>query len=109
MVRADLDEVCRWLDIPTAADRRDWQQTREQLENTVGETPFAIWLAPVELIAVESNRTLVLAAPRETAGWTSNRFGRALAACASRVGREARFAEEPVFDQILAYALTRLR
>jgi hypothetical protein len=107
MVRVDLDEVCRGLDIPTAADRRDWQQTREQLENTVGETTFAIWLAAVELIAVESNRTLVLAAPRETAGWTSNRFGRALAACASRVGREARFAEEPERHAVGADALRR--
>ena len=95
MVRVDLDEIRRGLEIPTAGDRRDWQQTRELLEATVGETTFAIWLAPVGLIAVDGDRRLVLAAPPATAGWVSSRFGRVLAACASRVGREVRFAEAP--------------
>jgi hypothetical protein len=94
MVRVDLDEVHRGLEIPTASDRRDWQQTRELLGETVGESTFAIWLKPVELIAVDGDRRFVLAAPPATAGWVSNRFGRLLAACASRVGREVRFAEE---------------
>jgi hypothetical protein len=95
MVRVELDEVRRGLEIPTAGDRHDWQQTRELLEETVGESTFAIWLEPVELIAVDGDRTFVLAASPAIAGWVRPRFGRALAVCASRVGREARFAEEP--------------
>ncbi len=78
MVRVDLDEVRRGLEIPTAADRRDWQQIRELLEATVGESTFEIWLEPVELIAVDGERRLVLAAPPATAAWTSRRFGRVL-------------------------------
>ena len=50
-VRVDLDEVRRGLEIPTAADRCDWQQTRERLEATVGEGTFAIWLEPIVLAA----------------------------------------------------------
>jgi hypothetical protein len=95
MVRVDLDEVRRGLEIPTAGDRRDWQQIRELLAGTVGESTFAIWLEPVELIAVDRDQKFVLAVPPATAGWTSKRFGRVLAACAARVGRELRFAEEP--------------
>ncbi len=94
MVRVDLDEVRRGLEVPTAGDRRDWQQIRELLEGTVGESAFEIWLESVELIAVDGDRKFVLAAPPATAAWTSKRFGRVLAACASRVGREVRLAEE---------------
>jgi hypothetical protein len=107
MVRVDLDEVRRGLEIPTAADRRDWQQTRELLEEMVGDTTFAIWLEPVELIAVDGDRKFVLTAPPATADWTSTRFGRVLAACASRVGREVRFAEEPERHAVVPDALRR--
>jgi len=94
-VRVDLDGVHRGLRIPTAEDRRDWQHIREVLEDRVGESTFAIWLEPVELIAIDGDRRFVLAVPPATAGWTSERFGRVLAACASRVGRAVRFADEP--------------
>jgi len=94
-VRIDLDEVRRGLGIPTAADRGDWQQIRELLEEAVGESTFAIWLEPTELIAIDDERRLVIAVPTETASWTVKRFGRLLARCAERVGRELRFASEP--------------
>ena len=55
---------------------------------------FAIWLEPVGLIAIDSDQRLVLAAPAPTAAWTTKRFGRLLAATASEVGREVRFASE---------------
>ena len=107
MVRVDLDEVRRGLEIPTAADRRDWQQTRELLEETVGESTSAIWLEPVEVIAVDGDQKLILAAPSATAGWVSNRFGRVIAACASRGGCEVRFAEEPERHAVVPDAPSR--
>jgi hypothetical protein len=95
LVRIDLDAVRRGLGIPTAEDRRDWRRIGELLKTKVGESQFDIWLEPVELIAIDSARKLVLAVPPESAGWTRERFGRVLAACASSVTREVRFADEP--------------
>jgi hypothetical protein len=95
MVPVDLDAVRRGLGMPTAEDRRNWQRIRDLLKAKVGESRFDIWLEPVELIAIDSDRKLVLAVPPATAGWTRGRFGWVLAACASSVGRDVRFAEEP--------------
>ncbi len=92
--RIDLDEVRRGLGIPATADRSDWQRIRELLEETVGESTFAIWLEPVELIAVDGEFRLVLALPSATGAWTTKRFGRLLANCSARVGRELRLADE---------------
>jgi hypothetical protein len=94
-VRIDLDEIRRRLGMPSTADRGDWQQIRELLEATVGESTFAIWLEPAELIAVDHERRLVIAVPAATASWTRERFGRLLTRCAERVGRDLRFASEP--------------
>ena len=94
LVRIDLDEVRRGLGIPTAADRGDWQRIRELLEEAVGESTFAIWLEPTELIAIDDECRLVVAVPTATASWTVKRFGRLLARCAERVARELRFAAE---------------
>jgi DnaA-like protein len=94
-VRIDLDEVRRRLGMPNAVDRRDWQQIRELLEEAVGESTFAIWLEPAELIAVDDERRLVIAVPAATASWTRDRFGWLLTSCAERVGRGLRFASEP--------------
>jgi hypothetical protein len=95
LIRIDLDEVRRGLGIPTAADRGAWQRIRELLEETVGESTFAIWLDPLELIAVDGDCRLVLAVPSATAEWTVKRFGRLVANCSARVGRELRLADEP--------------
>jgi hypothetical protein len=94
-VRIDLDEVRRRLGMPSTVDRGDWQQIRELLEATVGESTFAIWLEPAELIAVDDERRLVVAVPESTASWTRDRFGRLLITCSERLGRELRFASEP--------------
>jgi hypothetical protein len=107
MVRVDLNEVRRGLGIQTAEDRRDWQRVRKLLEAKVGESQFDIWLEPVELIAIDSDRKLVLALPPATAGWTRERFGRVLAACASSVGREVRFADQPELCALGAEAPSR--
>ena len=95
LVRIDLDEVRRGLGIPTAADRGDWQRIRELLEVMVGESTFAFWLEPTELIAIDDECRLVVAVPTATASWTVKRFGRLLARCAEGVGRGLRFASEP--------------
>jgi hypothetical protein len=95
MVPVDLDAVRRRLGIPTAGDQSDWQQIRELLTAKLGKSQFEIWLGPVELIAIDRDRKLVLALPPATAGWVRERFGRVLAACASSEGREMRFAEKP--------------
>jgi hypothetical protein len=95
MVRVNLDEVRRALGRPTAADRADWQRIRKLLEPAVGESTFAIWLDPLELIAIDGERRLVVAAPGPAAPWTRTRFGRLLASFATQLGRELRFASEP--------------
>jgi hypothetical protein len=95
MVPVDLDAVRLGLGTPTAADRDDWQRIRQRLEGMVGESTFAIWLEPAELIAVDGDRRLVVAVPAATASWTTARFGRLMARCADRAGRELRFASEP--------------
>lgn len=91
----DLDAIRRGLGVPTAEDRHDWNQIRDHLKNTLGESQFDIWLEPVELVASDSDRVLVLALPAATAAWLRDRFGGVLAASASSVGREMRFAERP--------------
>jgi hypothetical protein len=95
MVPVDLDAVRRGLGIPTPEDRDDWQRIRQLLEGTVGESTFAIWLEPAELIAVDGDRRLVVAVPAAMASWTTERFGRLMARCADRVARDLRFASEP--------------
>jgi hypothetical protein len=93
-VRVDLDEIRRVLGVPTTEDLRIWRQVRSQLQRRVGEDMFSIWLAPVELIATDSDERLVLAAPAPTAEWTTARFTRLIAATASAIGRDCRFANE---------------
>jgi hypothetical protein len=95
LVPVDLDAVRRGLGVPTAEDRHDWNRIRDHLKNTLGESQFDIWLNRVELVASDSDRVLVLALPAATAAWLRDRFGRVLAASASSVGREMRFAERP--------------
>jgi hypothetical protein len=91
-VRVDLDEISRGLAVPTPADLRVWREVRARLQRRFGEDMFAMWLQPVELIAIDCDRRLVLAAPAPTADWTSTRFSQLIAAVASELGGDARFA-----------------
>jgi hypothetical protein len=93
-VRVDLDEVRRGLAVPSSEDRNVWRRIRDRLQRRVGESMFAIWLEPVELIAIDCDQRLVLAPPTTTAAWISKRFGRLLTATSSELGREFRFANE---------------
>jgi hypothetical protein len=56
---------------------------------------FAIWLEPLELIAIADEGSLVVSAPSATRSWVRDRYGPLLRARAERVGRELRFADEP--------------
>jgi hypothetical protein len=93
-VRVDLDEVRRSLGLPTADDRRDWQRIRDLLRARVGDSSFEIWLEPIELIAVDSQRALLVDTRQAIAGWARSRYGGLIASCACEAGRPLRFAEE---------------
>jgi DnaA N-terminal domain len=93
-VRIDLDEVRRRLGLPTATDHEDWRRTGTLLREAVGESVFAIWLEPIELIAIDSQDALVIAPPPATRDWIQKRFGRLLSECVRRVSRELRFAND---------------
>jgi hypothetical protein len=94
LVPVDLAAVRRGLDPPGPGDREDWEQIRELLGARLGEDMFAIWLGPLELIALDAG-VLVIAAPSETVSWVRDRYGRLLSDTAERTGRELRLAEEP--------------
>jgi hypothetical protein len=94
LVPVDLAAVRRRLDPPGLTDRDDWQRIRELLQARLGEDMFAIWLGPLELIAVDAS-VLVIAAPPETVSWVRDRYGRLLSATAEQTGRELRLADEP--------------
>jgi hypothetical protein len=70
---------------------------------------FEIWLGPLELVAVDLEDILVVAAPPETAGWVTRRFGRVLDGAAQRAGRSVRVADalerkaaEPLVGAVVA-------
>ncbi|MFZ1992612.1 MAG: DnaA N-terminal domain-containing protein, partial [Solirubrobacteraceae bacterium] len=94
-VRIDLDEVRRGLGIPSAADRNDWEQIRKRLREVAGDSTFEIWLKPLELIAIDPTRALVIASPAATSGWVAQRFAQLLARCAEQQARALRLAAEP--------------
>ncbi len=80
-----------------AAGKKDctaWAEIRRLLFETVGESTFDIWLAPLELLAVDRDGRLVLGAPAVTDSWLRKRFGRLLARSAESVGHELRLADQ---------------
>jgi hypothetical protein len=94
-VRVDLAEVRRGLGLPAAEDRAGWERIRSTLLEALGESTFALWIEPLELIAVDRSGALVIAAPPDTVSWVQARFGRIIAAFAQRVGHQLRLADEP--------------
>ena len=92
-VNVNLDEVRRTLGVPGPSDHADWKRIRTLLAEAVGESTFAIWLEPVELIAIDADGALVLHAPPELRGWLQERFGRVVAQAAERAGRATRMAD----------------
>ncbi len=94
LVTVDLEAVRARLAAVEAADRAAWDQVRMLLLEAVGKGTFEIWLARLELIAVDYDRRLVIAAPEVTSAWVRERFGPLLERCAARAGRAVRFAEQ---------------
>src|SRR5581483_1864515 len=65
---------------PSAA----WAAIRDELRRTLGDSAYEIWIAPLELRALEA-QSLRLAAPKATQNWVATRYGRILEACAKTV------------------------
>ena len=61
-----------------------WHEIRAELRRMVGESTYEIWLAPLEVKAMDGAQ-LLLEAPPATQAWVAKRFGRALETCARTV------------------------
>jgi hypothetical protein len=92
-VTLDLAELRAGLAAGNDFERAAWENVRTLLREAVGETTFEIWLAPLQLIAVDRAGTLVVAAPEATAAWVRSRFGRLLDRAATSAGRSLRIAD----------------
>jgi chromosomal replication initiator protein len=57
---------------------------RAELRRVLGDSTYEIWIAPLEVRALEQHQ-LLLAAPPATYSWVAGRFGRVLEACAQTV------------------------
>ncbi len=79
------------MDLPAQLEPGStWREIRAQLRLTVGESSYEIWLAALELKAVDG-ATLLLQAPPATQSWVAKRFGSAIETCARAViGDQAR-------------------
>jgi hypothetical protein len=92
-VAVDSREVCAGLVSPGGNDDRDWKRIRELLATKVGESMFEIWLAAIELRAVDADGALVLVAPDATREWVQGRYQRLIAGAAEQLGRVAVIAD----------------
>lgn len=61
-----------------------WAQIRAELREALGESAYEIWIAPLELKALEQG-LLLLQAPVATQGWIAERYGAILERCARAV------------------------
>ena len=61
-----------------------WRAIRAQVRQTIGDSTFDIWIAPLEAKAWDGD-VLVIEAPRATQAWVAKRFGRILETCARAV------------------------
>jgi DnaA N-terminal domain len=94
VVAVDLGTVRERLRAAEEEDLAAWEQVRALLPEAVGESTFEIWLAPLALIAVDLEGTLIVSVPAETIGWVARRFGRILDGAARRAGRGLHIADE---------------
>jgi len=93
-VTVELDEARRQVFAPDQAAVSTWQQTRCEVERLVSGTAFAIWLSPLELLAMDPNGVLLLGGPEATRGWISGRYGPLLDRAGQRAGRPVRLATD---------------
>ncbi len=74
----------------TSEPRSAWIEIRAELQRTVEEAEFEIWLSPLQPGSWDGD-VLLLNAPAGTQAWVAKRFGATLQACARDVlGQEAR-------------------
>jgi chromosomal replication initiator protein len=83
------------LELPANREPVDaWREIRAELRRVLGESTYSIWIAPLEVKALERS-ALLLKAPPATQAWVAKRFGRILETCASAVlGEQVRVAVE---------------
>jgi hypothetical protein len=105
-VLVDVAAACATLRPPGPVDVNDWQRTQALLAATVGEDTFAIWLAPLELRAVNATGTLVVTAPPDTASWIRSRYVTAIQAAAHHAGRDVLLADDMLAAAIGAGGMT---
>jgi hypothetical protein len=92
-VPVDVDAVCAGMTRPGPADDLDWQRMRQLMAERLGESMFEIWLAPIELCAVDGDGTVILVAPQEMRAWVVQRYQSVIDGAARMVGRRARIAD----------------
>ncbi|MDQ2760440.1 MAG: chromosomal replication initiator protein DnaA [Actinomycetota bacterium] len=61
-----------------------WREISAELRRVVGDSPYEIWLAPLQAKAWDGN-VLLLQAPAPTQVWVATRFGQILERCARTV------------------------
>jgi DnaA N-terminal domain len=105
-VAVDTREACAGLLSPGTVDDRDWTQIRELLVTKIGESMFEIWLAAIELRAVDADAALILIAPDATREWVRTRYGRLIAGAADQVGRRTVIADAARSAAIVASILS---
>ncbi|MGI8559622.1 MAG: DnaA N-terminal domain-containing protein [Solirubrobacteraceae bacterium] len=105
-VAVNTREACAGLISPGRADDGDWKRIRELLAAKLGESMFEIWLAAIELRAVDADAALILIAPDPTREWVRERYGRLIAGAADQVGRRAVIADAARSAAIVASILS---
>jgi hypothetical protein len=93
-VAVDAEAVCAGFRTPALADAVDWKRIRELLAARLGESAFAIWLAPLELRAIDASGALIIDAPDATRGWVRQRFNRVIAGAGAEAGRAVVIADQ---------------
>jgi chromosomal replication initiator protein len=61
-----------------------WREIRAEVRRVLGDSTYELWIAPLEVRALEQHQ-LLLSAPPATQSWVANRFGRVLESCAQKV------------------------
>ena len=89
---------------PRPEDLADWQQVRSELQHSVSESVFELWLEPVELVAADSAGCLLLACPSDTRSWVAERFGHLLERAGRSVSRQLKVATDREVQLLAALA-----
>jgi hypothetical protein len=93
-VTIDQATVAAHFAQPASTDRCDWAAIRAELQRTVGEGTFAIWLEPLTLRAIDPAGALLLDGPSATWGWVTKRFQRLLERASAATGRQLRLVDD---------------